>query len=312
MKILNFGSLNIDRVYTVSQFVSEGETILAKSLKIFPGGKGLNQSIAAARAGASVIHAGAVGPEGEFLVDILRSDNVNVENVKRTNEETGHAVIQVNSSGQNSIIVYGGANQLLDDAYIEHILNCSETGDIVLLQNETNSVGKIIRAAHDRGLYIVFNPSPFPKNMQNIPVELVDCFMINEIEGSALAGLSQPIRQELILDSLIKQYPDSSFVLTLGSKGAIYRNSSEYYTHNAFEVQTVDTTSAGDTFCGYFLAGLCSSKKKTVFQCLQEASAAAAIAVSRAGAAPSIPTYSEVHSFLLSQQHNMEVLNNIL
>ena len=133
MKILSFGSLNIDRVYNVSQFVSEGETILAKSLKIFPGGKGLNQSIAAARAGASVIHAGAVGPEGEFLVDFLRSNNVNVENIKRTNEETGHAVIQVNSSGQNSIIIYGGAKQLLDDAYIEHILNCGETGDTFIL-----------------------------------------------------------------------------------------------------------------------------------------------------------------------------------
>nr|WP_326175742.1 ribokinase [uncultured Oscillibacter sp.] len=306
MKILNFGSLNIDRVYNVSQFVSEGETILAKSLKIFPGGKGLNQSIAAARAGASVIHAGAVGPEGEFLVGFLRSNNVNVENIKRTNEETGHAVIQVNSSGQNSIIVYGGANQLLDDAYIEHILNCGETGDIVLLQNETNSIGKIIRAAHDHGLYIVFNPSPFPRNMENIPIELVDCFMVNEIEGATLAGLSLPIQQELILDSLIKQYPNSSFVLTLGSKGAIYRSNAECCKHNAFGVQAVDTTAAGDTFCGYFLAGLCS-KKKTIFQCLQEASAAAAIAVSRAAAAPSIPTYSEVHSFLLSQEHNMEI-----
>ena len=304
MKILSFGSLNIDRVYSVSQFVSEGETILAKSLKIFPGGKGLNQSIAAARAGASVIHAGAVGPEGEFLVDFLRSNNVNVENIKRTNEETGHAVIQVNSSGQNSIIVYGGANQLLDDAYIEHILNCGETGDIVLLQNETNSIGKIIRAAHDHGLYVVFNPSPFPGNMQSIPVELVDCFMVNEIEGAALAGLSQPIQQELLLDSLVKQYPDSAFVLTLGSKGAVYRSGSESCKHNAFAVQTVDTTAAGDTFCGYFLAGLCS--KKTVLQCLKKASAAAAIAVSRAGAAPSIPAYSEVHSFLLLQQSHME------
>lgn len=167
----------------------------------------------------------------------MRSNNVNVENIKRTNEETGHAVIQVNSSGQNSIIVYGGANQLLDDAYIEHILNCGETGDIVLLQNETNSIGKIIRAAHDHGLYIVFNPSPFPRNMENIPIELVDCFMVNEIEGATLAGLSLPIQQELILDSLIKQYPNSSFVLTLGSKGAIYRSNAECCKHNAFGEQ---------------------------------------------------------------------------
>lgn len=169
-----------------------------------------------------------------------------------------------------------------------------------MLQNETNSIAKIIRAAHDHGFYIVFNPSPFPKNVQNIPFELVDCFMVNEIEGAALAGLSQPVQQELILDRLMEQYPDSSFVLTLGSKGAVYRSGSECCKHNAFEVQTVDTTAAGDTFCGYFLAGLCS-QKKTVFQCLQEASAAAAIAVSRAGAAPSIPTYSEVHSFLLTR-----------
>lgn len=299
MKIFNFGSLNIDRVYGVSNFVSAGETILAKSLSIFPGGKGLNQSIAAARAGAVVVHAGAIGSEGEFLVDTLRSSGVNVDSILRVKEETGHAVIQVNSSGQNSIIVYGGANQCLNNSYIDRVLNDGEAGDIVLLQNETNSISAIIHKAHDRGMYVVFNPSPFPNDTQAIPLRLVDCFMVNEIEGALLAGLPVSASQDSVLQELVKKYPYSSFVLTLGSNGAVYQSNLERYTHSAFKVKAIDTTAAGDTFCGYFLAGLCS--QKDISQCLKEASAAAAIAVSRSGAAPSIPVYSEVHSFLCSQ-----------
>lgn len=296
MKIINFGSLNIDRVYSVSQFVTEGETVLAEGLQLFAGGKGLNQSIAAARAGAVVVHGGAIGAEGDFLLDILRADKVNTDNILHSSEETGHAVIQVNSNGQNCIIVYGGANQTLDKAYIEKVLECAEKGDIVLLQNETSAVSEIIRAAHARGLYIVFNPSPFPKNVSGVPFELVNCFMINEIEGAALATLPVSSAPEIIIEKLAELYPASSVVLTLGSKGVTYADKENRYSHSAYTVSAVDTTAAGDTFCGYFLAGLC--KQKPIPLCLQEASAAAAIAVSKAGAAPSIPVRSQVEQFL--------------
>jgi len=296
MKIINFGSLNIDRVYEVANFVLPGETILSRSLKLYAGGKGLNQSIAAARAGASVIHAGAVGPEGGFLVELLSSAGVDVQNILKTDTETGHAVIQVDSSGQNSIIVFGGANQCLTQEYIGHLLDLGEPGDLVLLQNEVNSISDIIRCAHDRKLKVVFNPSPFPADGTDTPFELVDYYMINEIEGSLLAGLPASAPPEEILHVLSDRYPSSAFILTLGGNGVVYKDGSCQESHASYKVPVVDTTAAGDTFCGYFLAGLCSQKPVSV--CLEEASAAAAIAVSRTGAAPSIPTYSEVASFI--------------
>lgn len=301
MKILNFGSLNIDRVYSVAGFVRPGETIHADSLHIYPGGKGLNQSLAAARAGAEVIHGGAVGPEGAFLLRQLSESGVDAARVRRVDVETGHAVIQVNASGQNCIIVFGGANQCLSEDYVEEILALGCPGDYVLVQNETNAVGGIMRRAHERGLKVVFNPSPFPQNREELPLELVSCFMVNETEGAALAGMEAGVEtdKEAVLDALARRYPQAAVVLTLGSGGAAYQQGRTRLFHPAYAVPVADTTAAGDTFCGYFLAGLCLGRP--VERCLAEASAAAAIAVSRPGAAQSIPYYRETAAFLESR-----------
>ena len=296
MKIINFGSLNIDRVYSVAAFVSPGETIHADSLRIYPGGKGLNQSLAAARAGADVLHAGAVGPEGAFLLAGLAASGVDVSHISRLDVETGHAVIQVNPAGQNCIIVFGGANRHLSASYMDEVLALSCPGDYLLLQNETNAVGNIMQKAHERGLQIVFNPSPFPQNAKELPLELVSFFMVNETEGALLAGLDTSAPKEALLGALAGRYPQAAFVLTLGSGGVEYRKGEQRLFHRAYSVEAVDTTAAGDTFCGYFLSGLCGGRP--IERCLAEASAAAAIAVSRSGAAPSIPDYRETVSFL--------------
>ena len=138
-RILNFGSLNIDRVYRVEHFVKPGETIASKGYQCFPGGKGLNQSIAAARAGARVFHAGTVGADGDFLIKLLSESGADVRYVRKTDGITGHALIQVSDAGENCIILYPGANFDNDTAYMEQVLSGFSAGDILMLQNEISN-----------------------------------------------------------------------------------------------------------------------------------------------------------------------------
>lgn len=294
MKIFNFGSLNIDKVYSLPRIAAPGETLQAAALTLNAGGKGLNQSLAAARAGAEVVHLGAVGPDGGFLEELLRTAGVDTSRLLRLDTDTGHAIIQVDAAGQNAILVYGGANRALPQEYLDEMLSLAEPGDLILLQNETNGVEHLLSAAHGRGLTVVFNPSPFPA--EALPYEKVGIFLLNELEGAALAGLTPGSGPAAILDALSSAYPDSTIVLTLGSQGAMCRRGGETVSHPAYSVSAVDTTAAGDTFTGYFLAALCRGEDLSL--CLKEASAASAIAVTRPGAAPSIPAREEVAAFL--------------
>lgn len=298
MKIINFGSLNIDNVYNVCDFVKPGQTILADSFHVAAGGKGLNQSIAAARAGAHVIHAGAIGQNGDFLAEILQEAGVDTFQLLRLDAPTGHTVIEVNAEGQNRIIVHGGTNQMLTDEYIDAILLRSTPGDLVLLQNETNLISSIIAKSHKKGLKTAFNPSPIPDHMSSLPLELVDYFMVNELEAAQLADMDTDNSYESILECLSKKYPHSAIIMTLGHNGVLFSQGSTRLSHPIFKVSTVDTTAAGDTFCGYFLAALC--RNSPIETALKEASAASAIAVSRPSAAPSIPLYNEVQEFLIN------------
>ena len=160
MRIINFGSLNIDKVYQVEQFVRPGQTITAKDYAVAAGGKGLNQSLAAARAGAEVLHAGAIGAEGRFMADLLRESGADTSLLREVDGPSGHAVIEINAAGQNRIIVFGGANRSMTSEYIERVLDTAQSDDWVLLQNEVNLVPEIICRAHEKGLRVVFNPSP--------------------------------------------------------------------------------------------------------------------------------------------------------
>lgn len=296
MKIINFGSLNVDKVYGLSHIVKPGETIASDSLNTYSGGKGLNQSIAAARAGAEVMHMGAIGDDGEFLIDVLKEAGVFTDDILRLSTSSGHAIIQVDRSGQNSIFTFGGANRQLTREYILSCLECAEQGDFVLLQNETNEIGTIISEAAKRALTVVFNPSPLTDGIAALPLQDVGLFMVNEIEGAKLAGMSENDAPEKILDALCGRYPHSDVVMTLGTRGVVCRIGGEFFSQNAFKVNAVDTTAAGDTFCGYFLASRC--KGYDVKKSLLYASAASGISVSRAGAAPSIPVENEVRTFL--------------
>lgn len=296
MKIINFGSLNIDKVCSVEEFVQPGETIMATGYSVNAGGKGLNQSVAAARAGAQVLHAGAVGSDGLFLKEILVDAGADVSCLRVMDTESGCAFIEVNSKGQNRIIVSAGTNRMYTEEYIKNVLEKAEAGDFVLLQNEINMVGEIIRLSHEKGCRVVFNASPIPGKPEELPLELVDIFMVNELEAAALAGTSTEGDFRDILKALQKKYPKAAIVMTLGKEGVFYGYKEEFYSHPIFKVNAVDTTAAGDTFCGYFLAALCA--EKSVETALREASAASAMAVSAKGAAPSIPVHSAMEEWL--------------
>ncbi len=284
MKILNFGSLNIDHVYKVKSFVNPGETVKSKEYIQKVGGKGLNQSVAMARAGAKVFHAGAVGSDGDFLTSFLENDGIDISHVNVIDVPTGHAIIQVDEKGENCILIFGGANQNISEQHAERVLSDFSAGDFVVLQNETNIVSFVMQNAHEKGMKIVFNPSPVTDEMKKYPLENVDLFILNEVEGEALTGQNDV---EKIIDSLKLKFPKSQFVLTLGKNGAIFFDKNKYFAVPAENVKAVDTTAAGDTFTGYFIAQIV--KGTDVEDAMKIATKAAAKAVTVVGAAESIP-----------------------
>ena len=163
MRILNFGSLNLDYVYQVDHFVQPGETLSAQSRAVKAGGKGLNQSVALSRAGAAVCHAGCFGADGVVLKDLLEENGVDTAFLLPVPEAQGHTVIQVSPEGENCILLYGGSNRCIPEEHIRRVLGSFSRGDWLVLQNEINSLPLIVELASARGLQIVLNPSPYLK-----------------------------------------------------------------------------------------------------------------------------------------------------
>ena len=287
--ILNFGSLNIDHVYQVTSFVRPGETVSSLHYDRLPGGKGLNQSVALARAGAPVFHAGKVGPDGQFLVELLQSCGVDTRFVACDGSVTGHACIQVDAAGQNCILLHGGANREITLAVAEKTLAAFSAGDWLVLQNEISCMPQILSMGKARGMVTVLNPSPITPELAAADLSQVDYLLLNETEGRDLTGQTRP---EDIVAALLRRYPAMHVVLTLGADGAVYAAGEEYISLPAVPVQVVDTTAAGDTFTGFFLAALHAGK--TPQAAMRLAVQAAAVAVSRPGASVSIPSLGEV------------------
>ncbi|MEG0692949.1 MAG: ribokinase [Oscillospiraceae bacterium] len=292
-KILNFGSLNIDIVYSLDHIVRPGETLSSGCVNNFPGGKGLNQSVALSRSGATVYHAGKIGTDGELLKDILLSNNIVCDYLKKSDGKNGHAIIQVEKSGQNSILLFTGTNHEIDIPMIDEVLKNFDEGDFLVCQNEISNMDYILKKASELRLRIALNPSPIDEKILSCDLSGIEFLIINEIEGSDFTGETDA---DLICENLLEKYPNMKIVLTIGKRGVIYRDKKNKYTHGIFNVKVVDTTAAGDTFLGYFI-GLIAAEKN-VELALKYASAASSIAVSRTGAVPSIPTIDEVETFL--------------
>ena len=290
MKFLVFGSLNIDRTYSVSHFVSAGETMAAQEMELFCGGKGFNQAVAFSRAGRKVFFAGAVGKDGQMLLDALDADGIDHRHVRQTDGPSGHAVIQVDPEGQNCIIILAGANGDISKADIDNVLSDFEKGDMIVLQNEISNLPYILRRAGEKEMVIALNPSPFDERIAQLDLSTVSYLLINEVEGAGIAGCTEA---DAIVETLHGKYPHMNIVLTLGARGAVYCSTSGHrYSCGILKVEAVDTTSAGDTFCGYFLSQITEHGDPEL--ALQRASIASGISVTRKGASHSIPAWSEV------------------
>lgn len=294
MKILDFGSLNLDYVFQVDSIVLPGQTILSNRMALSTGGKGFNQAVAAARAGAAVFFAGALAEKDlPVFRETLDQSGADSSLLDTAHDFTGCAMIQVDRKGQNCIVLYGGANQEITRDYISRVLSGFGPEDVLLLQNEISELRFLMGQAKGRGMRIFLNPSPVNDRLLECPLEAVDTLILNEIEGAELSGVSEP---EEIPGALIRSYPELRIVLTLGKRGVIYADREKQLSHGVFDVPVVDTTAAGDTFTGYYLAGVLEDGD--VSSALRIASAASSLAVSRHGAACSIPTREEVGGFL--------------
>lgn len=300
-RILNIGSLNIDEVFMVRDFVRPGETASALGYSVNAGGKGCNQSIALARAGAEVCHAGKIGADGRFLKELLAASGADASLVIDSPVPSGRAFIQVREDGQNCILLFGGANRAITEAEVDGMLSGFSREDWLLLQNETSANARAMSEAARRGMRIILNPSPADACLDALPLDLVDCFLLNEIEAEVLSGAPVASGVESALDALARRFPRAELVLTLGADGVAYRAprsgaGGRTLRVGAMKVEAVDTTAAGDTFTGYFLAS--RARGEPAAEALSEAAAAAALCVTRSGAAPSIPTRAELAAFL--------------
>jgi ribokinase len=288
--VLNFGSLNIDHVYQVEHFVQPGETRPCSEYQRFAGGKGFNQSIALARAGLRVTHAGQIGSDGMWLRDKLAAEGVDVSSLQTTfGGPTGHAVIQVAPSGENSILINGGANRALDGLFVERVFEAAKDVDLVVLQNETSAVEHVLSVAQQRGLPVAFNPAPITQDVAKLPLDVLATLIVNEVEAGGLVGAGDP---EVLCHRLAERFPKTLCVLTAGERGAWAARGSERWHDPGRQVEAVDTTAAGDTFIGFFLGELLGSG--SVEDALMMGNQAAAVSVTRSGAANSIPTRKQV------------------
>ena len=289
MKVLNMGSMNLDYVYSVDHIIQPGETEATGSRNIFLGGKGINQSCALAKAGVEVYHAGMIGADGQAFLDACKEYGIHSDYIRTVDGPSGHTIIQVDKDAQNSILLFGGANQRFTEEYIDEVLSNFEASDLLLLQNEINLLSYIVDSAYEKGMTIALNPSPFNEKMDTVDMSKISIFLLNEVEGFQITGCTEP---DAIIEKLLNTYPHARVVLTLGKDGAMYADAQQRYTQPVFPVKAVDTTAAGDTFTGYFLAGL--TEGMPIPETLEMSAKAASIAVSREGAVPSIPYRSEL------------------
>jgi ribokinase len=302
MSVVVLGSANLDLVYEVDRIPLPGETVLSRGFASFPGGKGNNQAIATARAGADTRFIVALGRDdaGDRLADEARNAGITLLD-RRVDAPTGTAVICVDQRGENAIVVNSGANAALVDL-TESELAAIRTADVLVLQLETPlaTVAAAARAAREVSTTVVLNAAPSAE----VPPELlaeVDILVMNEHEAAELAGEPAGTGERSLLSVLTAHGCD--VIITLGADGALIGGrGTDPVKVPAFKVAAVDTTGAGDAFVGAFAASLDhAADVRSLVQATEFASAAAALSVQRRGAVPSMPTLEEVRDFRAAQ-----------
>jgi len=287
--IFNLGSINIDHIYRVPHFPKPGETRLSDSYSKGLGGKGANQSIAIARAGGQVVHIGAIGEDAVWTRDILAESGVIVDSVAVLDSPTGHAIINVDKTGENCIVLFDGANVLLSEGQISAGLSTANAGDWLLLQNEVSGGRFAARLARAKGMKIAYVAAPFDAENVTEMIDIVDLLSVNEGEAAQVCAALGVSEDEIPVEKLL---------ITRGGNGITFRDGPTLYTQDIFQVTPVDTTGAGDTFMGYFLSELDAGKDPQ--EALRVAAAAAAIQITKKGTAEAIPLMDEVAGFIRS------------
>ena len=285
MTIYNLGSINIDMVYRLPHLPMPGETLAARDYTQGLGGKGANMSVAAARGAARVRHIGAVGSDGRWTVQRLLEYGVDTTHITELDAATGHAIINVDDAAENAIVLWPGANALVDAAQIGRALSEANTGDILLMQNETSGQADAAQMAKDLGMRVIYAAAPFDADAVQAVLPFVDLLFLNEVEAAQLEQATGQAANALDIDDVI---------VTLGAKGCRwYQNSTNLETDfDAIKVEPVDTTGAGDTFTGYVVAGL--DRGLPMAQAINLATQAAALMVTRHGTADVIPDLKEI------------------
>ena len=292
MKILNFGSINIDIFFRVEHIVRPGETVSSESIEKRAGGKGLNQSVALAKVSDSVYHAGSIGTDGNFLIEEMENFGVDTSLLKKSDKLTGNAIIQVDDKGENSIVLYKGANFDNSESYVDEVLSHFEKDDILVLQNEINCMPYIVNKAYENGLKIVLNPSPITDEIEKIDLDKIDLLLVNETEAKAIAKVSDA---KEAVNYFRDNFPSLKVVETFGKNGSMYFDKDNLINQDSFKVDAVDTTGAGDTFTGYFVTYF--YKGERIEKCLEVATKASALSVTKKGASISIPSHEAVLEF---------------
>lgn len=289
MTIWNLGSINVDHFYRVQHLPSAGETLAATSLRTGLGGTGANMSVAAARAAARVCHIGAVGADGRWAAERLLEYGVDTRHIRVVDEPTGHAIITVDEHAENQIVLYAGANARISPNAIDAALAEASVGDLFLTQNETSGQLPAVRRAAELGLRVAYAAAPFEAEAVAVVLPYLDLLFLNEVEARQLEDATGQTVDDL---------PVSDIVVTRGAYGAVHFHTckGERTDHEAYEVKAVDTTGAGDTFTGYALAGL--DRGMPMGQAIDQAMRAAALMVTRAGAADVIPDLRDVQDMI--------------
>lgn len=285
--IFNFGSINLDLVYRVPHLPAPGETLASRSFERFLGGKGMNQSIAIARAGGAVRHIGCLGPDAGWLRAEIAGFDLSLDDIAEVEEPSGHAVIFVDDAGENLIVIHPGSNHAFSAGQVAAALDTARPGDWVMLQNETNMVPEIARAAAERGLSVCYSAAPFEAEAVRAVLPHVTLLAVNAGEAAAL---------EAALGAHPAQLGPAHVLVTRGAEGAALHSGEAVVEQASFPVEPVDTTGAGDTFLGAFMARFAEGAAAP--EALRFAAAAAALQVTRPGAAAAIPDRAEVEAFL--------------